>query len=156
MILGIDPGMTGAMALVRDDELLGVWDMPITQKTIGKGKEVNAYLLADLLREIHADHGFYRVELEAVSAMPGQGVTSMFSFGRSRGVIEGVVAGIGVSVSFATPQRWKRFHGLIKKEKDAARNLVIQQFPDSVSYFQRKKDIGRADATCIALYGASR
>lgn len=153
MILGIDPGLTGAISVIEDGELIAIIDMPVTEKQHGKGKGVNAYLLKDLLSDVcFKDATAY---LEAVSAMPGQGVTSQFGFGRSVGVVEGILAGMGIGVRLVTPHAWKRHWGLLKKDKDAARTLAISLDPEEAHRFARKKDIGRADATLIGLYGES-
>ena len=130
-----------------------VFDMPVTEKLSGKGKEVNAYLLADFMAEMKVRDSEAMAVVERVGAMPGQGTTSMFGFGRSLGVIEGVLAGLGISVAWVTPQKWKKKFGLIKKEKDAARGLVLGMYPERSDLFARKKDGGRADAVLIGLSG---
>ena len=156
MIIGIDPGQTGALAVLSGGGayLDLVFDMPVTTRLSGKGKEVNAYLLADFLLEMK-QQGTEELKavVERVHAMPGQGSTSMFNFGRSLGVIEGVLSGLNIPVQWVTPQAWKKKFGLIKKEKDAARALVLSMYPERSDLFSRKKDGGRADATLIGLYG---
>ncbi len=157
MILGIDPGQTGAIAFidsaVKDKvEILQIVDMPTTLRLSGKGKEVNAYLLAEMIQDY--TRGMTAVDgivIERVHAMPGQGTTSMFNFGRSLGVIEGIVAAEGIPTTWVTPQNWKKKFGLLKKDKDAARSLVINMFPKQLDLFKRKKDGGRADAVLIGL-----
>ena len=155
MILGIDPGLTGAIALVDDDDIVLLWDMPVAEKPYGRGKQVDAYGFADCVREAKQISIYQRSEnltahVERVSAMPGQGVTSVFSFGRSAGVIDGVLGALLIPVVYITPQKWKKHHGLVGKPKDASRTLVIQQFPHQLDRFARKKDVGRADAVLIA------
>jgi len=158
MCLGVDTGLGGALVLVDRDEIARAWDMPITAKTHGKGSEVNAFLVSDLVQEAMAIAGTSGLcaWVEQVAAMPGQGVSSMFSFGRSLGVIEGALAGNGIATYFVRPQRWKKEFGLVGKEKDAARGLVIARWPEHSDLFKRKKDIGRADAALIAEYGATQ
>lgn len=153
MIIGIDPGISGAIAMLRDNGvLIDVVDMPVTAKTRGKGNQVNAVLLGDYLRSVIKNRDeTLRVAIEAVGAMPGQGVTSMFGFGRSMGVIEGAVAAFSLPVEYVTPQRWKKLHGLVGKDKDASRTLVLQKYPNHSGSFSRKKDNGRADAVLIGL-----
>jgi crossover junction endodeoxyribonuclease RuvC len=153
MIISIDPGVSGAIAVLRDDgDLIDVIDMPTSAKTRGKGNEVNAVLLGDYLRSVILNSGeIVRVAIEAVGAMPGQGVTSMFGFGRSLGVVEGVAAAFSLPVEYVTPQRWKKLHGLTGKDKDASRTLVLQKYPNHSDLFSRKKDNGRADAVLIGL-----
>jgi len=125
MKLGIDPGISGALALLtEDDRLVEVWDMPVSPKLSGKGNQVNAALLVSMFQQAialaqNAGHDV-TVFLEQVGAMPGQGVTSMFGFGRSAGVIEGVAAAMALPVHMVTPQAWKKRAGLSKKPKEAA------------------------------------
>lgn len=154
MRLGIDPGMSGALALVEDEKVWFLADMPVTEKTHGKGKMVNPYLLADIVDEAieiakQRDTKLVAV-IEQVSAMPGQGVSSMFNFGRSLGIVEGVLGWRMTPVSFVTPQRWKKQAGLIGKDKDASRTAAIRMFPEVADQLSRKKDNGRADAIFIA------
>ena len=147
MIVGIDPGITGAVAVLTDSgEFVAVHDMP-TMKLGDKKNQVHAPSLAKMLRFIEPR----MVVLESVHAMPGQGVTSMFNFGMGYGAIKGVLAGIGVPYKDATPQKWKKACGLIGKDKDAARLLAIELWPEAS--LSRKKDCGRADALLIAKFG---
>jgi crossover junction endodeoxyribonuclease RuvC len=154
--IGIDPGLSGAIGLVRDDMALSVWDMPIAGD--GRSKRVSAHLLADLLREC-MDMGLagepVSVLLERVGAMPGQGTASMFRFGESCGTAAGVVGGLGLSLRYVAPAVWKRRAGLIGKPKDASRAMAIDLFPEIASSLARKKDNGRADALLIAFFGRS-
>lgn len=151
MIIGIDPGLTGALALLDDDGAISdVIDMPISAKTNGKGNQVNASLLAQIMASL-SRLPIDVVVIERVHAMPGQGVTSVFGFGRSLGVVEGVAASCSLPVKWVTPQKWKKQFGLIGKDKDASRTLVIEQHPYKADLFKRKKDIGRADAVLIGL-----
>ena len=152
MIISIDPGLTGAAAIFDShNDLFDVFDMPISAKTSGKGNQINAVLLA---KEI-GDYAIHGDIIERVGAMPGQGVTSMFGFGRTLGVIEGILAGRNIPVEWITPQKWKKQMGLIGKDKDAARTLVIEKYPSMADTFKRKKDIGRADAVLIGLAGSN-
>ena len=147
--VGIDPGITGAVVALEGETIVGIYDMPTTPKKRGKGLEINAYLLADMLHHINPTLAI----VESVTSMPGQGVTGMFGFGRSLGVIEGVLAGLAVKTEFVRPQAWKKHFNLTKKPKDASRTLVIQRWPESSYDFRLKKHGGRADAALIALYG---
>ena len=151
MIIGVDPGLTGAFALLDDEGgIEEVIDMPITAKTSGKGNQLNAALAADIMVQLTC-FPIDAVVIERVGPMPGQGVTSMFGFGRSLGVVEGVAASCNLPVKWVTPQKWKKHFGLIGKDKDASRTLVIERFPTDSDLFKRKKDIGRADAVLIGL-----
>ena len=152
MKIGIDPGLTGAIAwLDQNDKFIDVWDMPVMQKgTKGNKKQVNPVELANIIREITRECDCIAY-VELVSAMPGQGVTSMFNFGDGFGCIRGVLAALQVPVEFVTPQSWKSRAGLKGKDKDAARTKAINLYP--MASLSRKKDIGRADAIMIARYG---
>lgn len=144
--IGIDPGAeSGAIACFVDGELLDVIDMPCADKVI------SPKLLVDALKEF-ALAGFDdrpTVIVERVHAMPKQGVSSSFKFGRSLGAIEGCVAGLGWPLVWVTPQAWKKRHGLINQDKDAARVLAIETWPQHSESFKLKKHVGRADAALI-------
>lgn len=152
MILGVDPGLKGGLALF--DAVGGklvVMDMPVV--TITKAKktkhEVSAAMLAAALREFAPliDRAF----IEKVGAMPGQGVTSMFSFGRSVGTVEGVLAALSIPTYYVTPQTWQAFVRI--KGKEESRGRAAQLFPAFADQFTRAKDDGRADAALIAWFG---
>lgn len=149
MKVGIDPGNTGAIAFV-DGDMTCLHDMPTTAKATGNGVEVNPALVAQILRRIEPGDTVY---LEAVHSMPSQGVSSTFTFGRGFGVVEGVLAALGIPYNLVRPRAWKKRAGLIGKEKDAARGLAIRLYPGSAARLARKKDIGRADALMIAHFG---
>ena len=154
MIIGIDPGLSGAVALLDGDECVDLWDMPISEKTHGKGKEVNAFLLADIIHDaVQKADGDLTAIIEQVSAMPGQGVSSMFAFGAAYGTVRGVLGAMGIPTTQVTPQRWKRAEGLTGRDKDASRTKAISEFPEVRHMLHRKKDVGRADAILIARYG---
>ena len=155
-IWGIDPGISGALCYYDTKEQgIEVFDMPTV--TVGKRKEVNAYLLVDILlngewsKTSSSTPNTY-VILERVHAMPGQGVSSMFSFGQSFGIIQGVVAGLSMRIQTVTPHKWKRDLA-VPKGKDGSRAMAISQFPNSSQRFSRKKDDGRAEASLLALWG---
>jgi crossover junction endodeoxyribonuclease RuvC len=163
MIIGVDPGVTGAISYFSNNgELLGVRDLPTM--ALGKKKQINAAGLSRLLdytqnhfnspRDAWFDekHCLRQVAyLEKVNAMPGQGVSSMFNFGMGYGVIQGVLAANNIPLHLVTPQSWKKHHGLIGKDKECARTLAIQKFPAADLHL--KKHIGRADAILIGQYG---
>lgn len=149
MIVGIDPGQTGALAFMRGGKVEAVSDMPTMGRLHGKGQAVNAAELASILLEQKPRLAI----LEAVSAMPGQGVSSTFRFGESFGVVMGVLGALQIPVKFASPQTWKKRAGLTGKEKDAARTMAIMLHPEASDQLTRKKDCGRADAILIAKFG---
>jgi len=148
MKIGVDCGISGAIALLNDnDSFIAVYDMPVMAGT-GKRQQVNGAELAKILK--HVGGVAY---VEKVYAMPKQGVSSMFSFGTSYGIVLGVLAALGIPVVLVTPQSWKKRAGLTGKEKDAARALAQQLYP--IAELGRKKDIGRADALLIARFGGT-
>ena len=153
IVLGIDPGLSGALAFYDTvSEALVVMDMPTVEVTRnGKSKrEVSPALVADMV----AGKGVEKAFMERVSAMPGQGVSSMFSFGRSSGVVEGVLAAYEIPTTLVTPQAWMKAMG-VRAGKDGSRERAMQLFPQYADQFARKKDNGRSDAVLIAKYGAS-
>lgn len=147
LILAVDPGQKGAIAaLGHDGALHGVWDMPVLDK------RVSAPLLADILVPLQA-HATVCV-IEDVHAMPKQGVTSMFTFGRGLGCVEGVALGAGIPVRYVSPARWKRAL-LLGADKDTSRRRACETWPTDSQHFARVKDDGRAEACLIALYWLS-
>jgi len=151
--IGIDPGQTGAIAAMtcRGTVLL-LRDMPVSARLYGKGSQVNGGELASILMDARGgDECIARIE--QVAAMPGQGVTSMLHFGESLGIIIGVLNTLQIRYTMPRPQQWKKAAGLIGKDKDAARTLALQLFPEVGDMLTRKKDVGRADALLIAKFG---
>jgi crossover junction endodeoxyribonuclease RuvC len=154
MILGIDPGAAGAIAwLSLTGELLAVEDMPAAHVLIGTKARlrVSAPMLAALIRETMPTAAF----VEKVGAMPGQGTASMFSFGFSAGLVDGVLAGLGIPTTYVTPQSWKKAAGLTS-DKSAVRLRAAQLWPDMARHFARVKDDGRAEAALIARFGVTK
>ena len=152
IILGIDPGLSGALALYdTSEQTVEVFDMPVLELVRnGKKKgEVSAQALANLLAATTIKAAF----VERVNAMPGQGVTSVFSFGRSTGIVEGILAAYDIPTTLVTPQAWQKAVGQ-RAGKDGSRERAMQLFPAQADLFQRKKDDGRSDAALIAYYGA--
>ena len=152
-VIGIDPGASGAIALLLNGVLVSVHDMPTV--TVERNKSQKRQVCpAGLSLLIESLTGPYvtKAICEKVSAMPGQGVSSMFSFGRSVGIIEGVLAARQIPVTFTTPQAWQKLSGAAKG-KDGSRQRVMELFPREAHLFARVKDDGRADAVLIALAG---
>lgn len=152
IILGCDPGQTGAIAGAENGKIVDIADMPTMARLHGSGQQVDAGELASIIQSMRMGDDA-KMKLEAVSAMPGQGGSSMFRFGESVGIVLGVCGALQIPVFWVTPQRWKKNAGLIGKDKDAARTLMIQQQPQIADMLTRKKDIGRADSCCISIYG---
>jgi crossover junction endodeoxyribonuclease RuvC len=151
-ILGVDPGAGGALVLLdTESNILDVIDMPTVEIKRGQRmvNQVSAQLTAELLRKYKIDHAV----LEKVHAMPGQGVSSMFAFGRASGVIEGVLSGLAIPTTLIPPQEWQKAMRVIGG-KDGARHRAMELWPNQAPLFARKKDDGRADAALIAAYGA--
>jgi crossover junction endodeoxyribonuclease RuvC len=154
MILGIDIGVQGAIAIVDESGfLVEIHDMPVLKDGPAGRRAINAPLLADIIFQSHATHAF----VEHVSARPGEGAVGAFAFGRARGVIEGSLAAAGIPCSFLTPAAWKRTVGLAPgRDKDASRGEAIRRWPNRAAFFARKKDDGRAEAALIAAAGRLR
>jgi crossover junction endodeoxyribonuclease RuvC len=153
MIIGIDIGVTGAIALLDETgALLEISDMPTLHDGPKGRRAINAPLLAAIIFKSHADHAF----VESVNARPGEGPTGAFAFGRARGVIEGILAAAGLPVSFITPASWKRAVGLTLASKDASRAEAIRRWPNHAELFARVKDDGRSEAALIGVAGLMR
>lgn len=152
LTIGIDPGLTGAIAVLADGRLCDVWDMP----TVGRGKAarqtVNAAALAASLRDHLSAHPGADVQavVEDVAARPGQGVTSMFRFGYACGVVSGVLGALSIPVVPVSPRRWKRAYGLLGAHKDASRGRAVDLYPQAP--LARKRDHGRAEAILLARW----
>jgi crossover junction endodeoxyribonuclease RuvC len=156
VILGFDPGLDGAIALVSaDSDLMKVWDMPSLDRTQGKGREVNPYLLSDIVDEARELAGHHKVEcvIEQVGVRPGEGAAGAFKFGDGFGVLRGVVGANHLTCRYVRPQVWKKYHGLLKKEKSASRALAMEKWPESRELFVRVKDADRAEAALLAQFG---
>jgi crossover junction endodeoxyribonuclease RuvC len=149
--LGIDVGLNGAIALVVDGELISVVDMPtVTLDRNGKAKrQVSVPELVDIIKQFDPNEAY----VEKVFAMAGQGVTSVFSFGRSLGVVEGVLTTLKIKTTLMTPQTWQKGLGMTGG-KDGSRARAMELFPDQTALFKRVKDDGRSDAALIALWGS--
>jgi crossover junction endodeoxyribonuclease RuvC len=151
-VIGIDPGLDGAVAIINGTGNLVVIDMPtVTVERNGKSKrQVSATELAQILASHNSNN--CHVFVEKVSAMAGQGVTSVFSFGRSFGMIEGILAAFRLPVTFVPPATWVKAVGR-GQGKDASRARAMELFPENQADFKRVKDDGRSDAALIAYWG---
>lgn len=149
-VIGIDPGASGAIALLVSGVLVSVHDMPTVtvERNKAQKRQVCPAGLSLLMQQLSP----HKATVEKVGAMPGQGVSSMFSFGRSVGIIEGVLAAKQIPVTYTTPQAWQKLSGAAKG-KDGSRQRVMELFPSQAHLFARVKDDGRADAVLIALMG---
>ena len=147
-ILGVDPGLSGAYVLLENRVPIEWGVMPTMME--GKSNRINASALASQWRNARIDLAF----LEQVGAMPGQGVTSMFTFGHATGTVRGVLGALEIPTRLVTPQAWKKHVGLLNKDKDAARSLAIQLWPDWRVLDKKGEGQALADAALIARYGS--
>ena len=154
LIIGIDPGISGSICFFEDGKILDVLEMPTMTDGKKNKKQVNG---AQIYNEISTkimgiEKQNLRVIIEQVSAMPGQGVTSMFNFGQSFGILKGICSAMQLPMYFVRPAKWKKYFGLIKSEKDASRTKAIEMFPYFSSQLSKKKDSNKADAILIASF----
>ena len=152
IIIGVDPGISGAISVIENKKILEVYDTPTMIDGKKNKKQINSAQVTNIIKERLKDGKEIIVVVEHVNAMPGQGVTSMFNFGQSFGVIKGICAALSLPIYFVRPTKWKKHFNLIKTNKDASRTKVIEAFPEISSKLHRKKDSNRADAILIALY----
>ena len=152
LIIGIDPGITGAICFFEDGELKDVIDMPTMASGNKNKKQINGSQIFNeisLRTQNHKSENI-NVVVEQVSAMPGQGVTSMFNFGQSFGVLKGVCAAMQLPIFFVRPAKWKKYYDLINSQKDSSRVKAIEMFPKFSSMLSRKKDTNKADAIPVS------
>ena len=154
LIIGIDPGISGSICFFQDGEIQDVVEMPTMIEGKKNKKQVNGSQIFNEISEKikNMDKKNIKVVIEHVTAMPGQGVTSMFNFGQSFGILKGICSAMQLSVYFVRPAKWKKYFNLINSEKDASRTRAIEIFPYYSSHLSRKKDSNKADAILIASY----
>ena len=151
-ILGIDPGLSGAIAILDKKKVLNLFDMPVMAEGKKNKKQLNSAQLVDIIRENSIGDDEIVVVVEQVNAMPGQGVTSMFNFGQTFGAIKGVCAALNLPIFFVRPSKWKKYFELINSSKDSSRTKVIEMYPSLSSQLAKKKDVNKSDAILIARY----
>ncbi len=154
LIIGIDPGISGSICFLEDGIIKDVVEMPTMTEGKKNKKQVNG---SQIFNEISFRTKTYekkniKVVIEQVSAMPGQGVTSMFNFGQSFGILKGICSAMQLPIYFVRPAKWKKYFNLINSEKDASRTRAIEIFPYFSSNLSKKKDSNKADAILIASY----
>ena len=154
LIIGIDPGISGSICFLEDGIINDVLEMPTMTEGKKNKKQVNG---SQIFNEISLRIKTYekkniKVVIEQVSAMPGQGVTSMFNFGQSFGILKGICSAMQLPIYFVRPAKWKKYFNLINSEKDASRTRAIEIFPYFSSNLSKKKDSNKADAILIASY----
>ena len=154
LIIGIDPGITGSICFFQDGKIIDVVEMPNMPEGKKNKKQVNGaqiyYEISLRIKDTKKED--IKVVIEQVSAMPGQGVTSMFNFGQSFGILKGICSAMQLPMYFVKPAKWKKYFNLINSEKDASRTKAIEVFPYFSSELSRKKDSNKADAILIASF----
>ena len=154
LIIGIDPGISGSICFFEDGKILDVVEMPTMTEGKKNKRQVNgSQVYNEISKRIkQTDKKDIKVIIEQVSAMPGQGVTSMFNFGQSYGMLKGICSAMQLPMYFVRPAKWKKYFNLINSEKDASRTKAIEIFPYFSGHLSRKKDINKADAILIASF----
>ena len=152
IIIGIDPGISGAVCILTNGKITEIYEMPTMIDGKKNKKQVNGAEITNIINKEIENEKDVKVVIEHVSAMPGQGVTSMFNFGQSFGVLKGICAALKLPVHFIRPVKWKKHFNLINTEKDASRTKVIEAFPYISSKISKKKDSNKADAILIARF----
>ena len=154
LIIAIDPGISGSICFFQDGEIQDVIEMPTMTEGKKNKKQVNgSQIFNEISEKIQkSDKNNIRVVIEQVSAMPGQGVTSMFNFGQSFGILKGICSAMQLPMFFVRPTKWKKYFNLINSEKDASRTRAIEIFPYFSSQLSKKKDSNKADAILIASF----
>ena len=154
LVIEIDPGISGSICFFKDGEIIDVVEMPIMTEGKKNKKQVNGSQIYNeiLERTKKIDKKDIKVVIEQVSAMPGQGVTSMFNFGQSYGILKGICSAMQLPMYFVRPAKWKKYFNLINSEKDASRTRAIEIFPYFSGQLSRKKDSNKADAILISSF----
>ena len=154
LIIGIDPGISGSICFFKDGKILDVIEMPTMTEGKKNKKQVNgSQIYNEIFKWVNKlETSDIRVIVEQVSAMPGQGVTSMFNFGQSFGILKGICSAMQLPIYFVRPAKWKKYFNLINSEKDASRARAIEIFPYFSSQLSKKKDANKADAILIASF----
>ena len=154
LIIGIDPGISGSICFLDNGKILDVIEMPIMTDGKKNKKQVNgSQVYNEVTKRIKQfEKNQIRVVIEHVSAMPGQGVTSMFNFGQSFGILKGICTAMQLPMYFVRPAKWKKYFNLLNSEKDASRTRAIEIFPYFSSQLSRKKDSNKAEAILIASF----
>ena len=141
LIIGIDPGISGSICFLEDGIIKDVLEMPTMTEGKKNKKQVNG---SQIFNEISSQIKTYekkdiKVVIEQVSAMPGQGVTSMFNFGQSFGILKGICSAMQLPIYFVRPAKWKKYFNLINSEKDASRTRAIEIFPYFSTNLSKKR-----------------
>jgi len=151
-IIGIDPGLSGGIAILEDNKIKILFDMPVMPDGKKNKRQLNSALLVKLIKDNIEILENTIMVVEQVNAMPGQGVTSMFNFGQTFGAIKGICAALGLPIFFVRPAKWKKHFELINSSKDASRTKAIEMYPSISEQLSKKKDVNKSDAILIARY----
>ena len=151
-IIGIDPGLSGAIAVLENNKVLNIFDIPVMSEGKKNKRQLNSALLVNLIKEnIHKEEEV-AVVVEQVNAMPGQGVTSMFNFGQTFGALKGICAALELPIFFVRQKKKKKHFELINSSKDASRTKAIEMYPKLSNQLSKKKDVNKSDAILIARF----
>ena len=142
-IIGIDPGLSGAIAILEDNKVLNIFDMPVMAEGKKNKRQLNSAQLVNIIKGNTVPEDEVVVIVEQVNAMPGQGVTSMFNFGQTFGAIKGVCAALNLPIFFVRPSKWKKYFELINASKDSSRTKVIEMYPSLSNQLSKKKDVNK-------------
>ena len=151
-IIGIDPGLSGGIAVLENNRVLSIFDMPVMSDGKKNKRQLNSAQLVTLIKENIKSSEDVAVIVEQVNAMPGQGVTSMFNFGQTFGAIKGVCAALRLPIFFVRPSKWKKHFELINSSKDSSRTKAIEMYPTLSNQLAKKKDVNKSDAILIARF----
>ena len=151
-IIGIDPGLSGGIAVLENKRVLSIFDMPVMSEGKKNKRQLNSAQLVMIIKENIKSNEEVAVVVEQVNAMPGQGVTSMFNFGQTFGAIKGVCAALGLPIFFVRPSKWKKHFELINSSKDSSRTKAIEMYPAFSNQLAKKKDVNKSDAILIARF----
>ena len=151
-IIGIDPGLSGAIAILENNKVLSIFEIPVMSEGKKNKRQLNSAQLVKLLKDNISENEEVCVVVEQVNAMPGQGVTSMFNFGQTFGAIKGICAALELPIFFVRPSKWKKYFELINASKDSSRTKAIEMYPKLSNQLAKKKDVNKSDAILIARF----
>ena len=151
-IFGIDPGLSGAIAVLENEVVLDIIDLPVMAEGKKNKRQLNSAQLSQYMSKNVENINKTSVVVEQVNAMPGQGVTSMFNFGQTFGAIKGISATLKLPIYFVRPSKWKKHFDLINSSKDASRTKAIEIYPSLAEILSKKKDVNKSDAILIGRF----
>ena len=151
-IFGIDPGLSGAIAVLENEIVLDIIDLPVMSEGKKNKRQLNSAQLSHYMSKNVENIHKTSVVVEQVNAMPGQGVTSMFNFGQTFGAIKGISATLKLPIFFVRPSKWKKHFDLINSSKDASRTKAIEIYPSLAEKLSKKKDVNKSDAILIGRF----